>query len=127
MRPILSRRLDKLESMILPGEWPVCDNIIDRLLSDERNELLDALVRIKDDDGSEEDRRTVGRLFALGRERLDAGVIVVRERRDREEINADLRAFRAEHGVIGWGYICFYNEYLAVHEQGHPSGGECAG
>lgn len=113
----LSRRLQRLEAALPPPEDGAdkhCSELIERLSFVERDALKDALGNLKDSTATEEDQETIRSLFKLAQERLDTGLIIVRERKPPEQWNREMReALRVQRETGGpWPGIYNYNEFL---------------
>lgn len=113
----LPRRLEKLEKAIPPpvDEWVVKGiELLERLLSSEMDTLTQALGNLKDGAATEEDHETIGYIFKLAQERIDAGLIIVRERKPPDQWNEEMRdALRLQRGTGGpWSSVNGYNEFL---------------
>ena len=91
-----------------------CGELIERLSSNERDALRDALGNLKDGTAAEEDHETIRSLFKLAQERIDAGLIIVRERKPPEQWNKEMReALRLQRETgQAWQSIENYNEFL---------------
>ena len=113
----LSRRLEKLERAIPPPEDESAvkyRELLGRLLSDERDALKDALGNLANGRETEEDHETIRSLFKLAQERIDAGLIIVHERKPPEQRNAEMREASRLQRETGrpWRSIGNYNEFL---------------
>lgn len=116
----LARRLDKLESLIPvpePESRARFRDLLRRLSSAESKALQNAILNIRNGEGTEEDRRTFQTTMALAQERLDAGLIIVRERKPPGGWNEEIRMLRQTYGAEAWRYASFYDEYLVSMEE----------
>ncbi len=88
--------------------------LIDRLFSAERDMLLEAFGRLREGSASEEDQDTIRSIYGLARERFEAGLIIVREKKSPEQWNQEAReALRLQRENGGpWRSIGSYNEFL---------------
>ena len=88
--------------------------LIDRLFSAERDMLIEAFGRLGDGSASEEDQETICSIYRIAKERFDAGLIIVRERKPPEQWNQEAReALRVQRENGGpWRSIGSYNEFL---------------
>jgi len=123
----LSRRLEKLE-LALPagdsGSARHCRELIARLSTSETILLKVALENVNDGAATEKDHETIRLIFRLAQERLDAGLIIIRERKSPAQWNAEMRDALRMTRETGqpWESISGYNEFLvesadAAHEQ----------
>lgn len=117
----LTRRLERLEAALPPPEDGAdkhCSELIERLSFVERDALKDALGNLKDGVATDEDQETIRSLFKLAQERLDAGLIIVRERKPPEQWNREMREALSVQRETGgpWRSIGGYNEFLIVAE-----------
>jgi hypothetical protein len=116
----LARRLDKLESQIPvpePESRARFRDLLRRLSSGESSALQKAIQNIRNGEGTEEDRRTVQDTLAMAQERLDEGLIIVRERKPPGGWNEEIRMLRQTYGADAWRYASFYDEYLVPVEE----------
>lgn len=76
--------------------------------------LRQALGNLKDGAATEEDHETIRSIFKLAQERIDAGLIIVRERKPPEQWNKEMReALRLQREIGGpWRSVNGYNEFL---------------
>lgn len=113
----LSRRLERLEATIPPPEDGAdqhCRELIKRLLFEESDALEEALTNLEDGAATDEDYETIQSIFKLAQERIDAGLIIVRERKPPEQWNAEMREALRQQRETGqpWRSIGNYNEFL---------------
>ena len=88
--------------------------LIDRLFSAERDMLIEAFGRLGDGSASEEDQETIRSIYRLAKERFDAGLIILRERKPPQQYNEEMReALRVQRETGGpWRGFNSYNEFL---------------
>ena len=113
----LSRRLDRLETGLPPPENRAdqhCRELIERLSFEERDALIQALVTLEDGAATDEDYETIRSIFKLAQERIDASLIIVRERKPPAQWNAEMREALRQQRETGqpWRSIGNYNEFL---------------
>lgn len=97
--------------------------LMDRLFSAERDTLIDAFERLRDEVASEEDLKTIHLIYRLAQERFDTGLIIVRERKPPAQWNAEMReALRLQRENGGtWRTIVGYNEFVLEESANNPS------